>query len=149
MTQITELNTELFADCCDEEIKLADPTTICLLTGDEDFQAKLKRGDAAMAKLRCVLIICVFFMITEIVGGLISGSLAILTDAAHMASDIAGFVISMISIWISQKPSTTKSSFGYHRAEVLGALTSVLTIWILVVYLMIEATYRMLDTNLI
>jgi len=84
-------------------------------------------------------------MITEIVGGLISGSLAILTDAAHMASDIAGFAISMISIWIAQKPSTSKSSFGYHRAEVLGALTSVLTIWILVVYLCLEATYRMLD----
>lgn len=98
-----ETETDLNTDCCDDELSIAlrAPNTICLLNENEAFQQKLKKGNTAMAKLRCVLIICFFFMITEIVGGLVSGSLAILTDAAHMASDIAGFVISMISIWIA------------------------------------------------
>ena len=99
-----------------------------------------------MAKLRYVLIVCVFFMITEIVGGLISNSLAILTDAAHMASDIAGFIISMTSIWIAQKNPTSQLTYGYHRAEVLGALTSIITIWILVAYLIGEATHRLIHS---
>ena len=47
--------------------------------------------------------ICIFFMIAEIAGGVLSGSLAILTDAAHMCSDVGGFMISMFSIWIGQK----------------------------------------------
>lgn len=146
-----DTETELDIDCCDDALIYADknPKTICMLTEDAAFQAKLKKGNSAMSKLRCVLMISFFFMIVEIVGGLISNSLAILTDAAHMASDIAGFVISMFSIWISQKPSNSKSSFGYHRAEVLGGLTSILTIWILVIYLNIEAVYRMMDQSLI
>jgi len=47
-----------------------------------------------------VIIICFFFMVCEIIGGIMSNSLAILTDAAHMLSDVGGFGISMISIWI-------------------------------------------------
>ena len=54
-----------------------------------------------MRKLAIVVIICFGFMIVEIIGGIISGSLAILTDAAHMLSDVGGFMISMMSIWIS------------------------------------------------
>ena len=95
-----------------------------------------------MRKLAIVVIICFGFMIIEIIGGIISGSLAILTDAAHMLSDVGGFMISMMSIWISQKRPTVGSSFGYHRAEVLGALASVLIIWAMVVWLSIEATDR-------
>ena len=108
--EILETETELNPDCCDEElniVKLKQTPTICLLTENAAFQEKLKKGNSAMAKLKCVLIICVLFMIVEIVGGLISGSLAILTDAAHMASDIAGFGISMFSIWIARRPSST------------------------------------------
>ena len=91
--------------------------------------------------------VCFAFMIAEIIGGLVSGSLAILTDAAHMASDVTGFLISIISIWISQKSATPSSSFGYHRAEVLGGLLSIFTIWVLVVYLIVEATNRMFNTD--
>jgi zinc transporter 2 len=55
----------------------------------------------------------------------------------------------MISIWISQKAPSSKQSFGYHRAEVLGALASVLIIWIMVVWLVYEATIRIVDPNII
>ena len=88
--------------------------------------------------------VCFFFMVCEIIGGLVSGSLAILTDAAHMLSDVAGFGISMFSIWISKKSPSHKSSYGYHRAEVLGALGSIIIIWLMVAWLFYEATNRIL-----
>ena len=75
------------------------------------------------------------FMIVEIGGGIWSDSLAILTDAAHMLSDVAGFGISMISIKVAQKRPTSSMTFGYQRAEVLGALAGVMTIQFMVFYL--------------
>ena len=88
-------------------------------------------------------------MIVEIAGGILSGSLAILTDAAHMLSDVGGFVISMVSIWIGQKKPTAKNSFGFHRAEVVGALASVMIIWVMVIWLSWEATERILNLHTI
>ena len=67
-------------------------------------------------------IIALIFLIGEIVGGMLSGSLAILSDAAHMFSDLTGFFISIFSVWIARKPASENLSFGYHRAEVIGAL---------------------------
>jgi len=100
-------------------------------------------GDEAFKKLGIVVGICFLFMIVEIAGGIVSNSLAILTDAAHMMSDVGGMGISMISIWIGKKAATSKNSFGYHRAEVLGALVSIIVIWLMVVWLSWEATTRM------
>ena len=60
----------------------------------------------AIKKLKVVLCVCLLFMFAEIGGGILSGSLAILTDAAHMCSDVAGFGISIIAIYVSQKPPT-------------------------------------------
>jgi zinc transporter 2 len=71
-----------------------------VLQVDPDFQKKLKNGNKAFNKLLFVVIICFLFMIVEIIGGIVAGSLAIKTDAAHMFSDVGGFLISMISIWI-------------------------------------------------
>ena len=79
------------------------------------------------------------FCITEAVGGTISGSLAILCDAAHQLSDVAGFVISFLAIHLTRKPATLKNSYGYHRAEVIGALGSIIIIWGLLIWLLIEA----------
>lgn len=100
-----------------------------------------------MGKLKIVVGICFFFMITEVIGGIMSDSLAILTDAAHMLSDVGGFVISMFSIWIGQKKPSQTNSFGYHRAEVLGALASIMIIWAMVIWLALEATDRILYHN--
>jgi zinc transporter 2 len=83
-------------------------------------------------------------MIVEVIGGVASGSLAILTDAAHMLSDVGGFLISMFSIWIGQKAHNQSNTFGYHRAEVIGALASILIIWTMVIWLAWEATDRLL-----
>ena len=93
----------------------------------------------AIKKLVLVSIICIFFMSAELVGGIMANSLAILSDAAHMLSDFSGFAISMISIIISRNKPTFKLSYGYHRAEVIGAICSVLLIWGLTAWLVHEA----------
>ena len=66
--------------------------------------------------------ICLLFMAVEIVGGILANSLAILTDAAHLMSDIAGFMISIFAIWLGRKKATVEFSYGWHRAEIIGAL---------------------------
>jgi zinc transporter 2 len=81
-------------------------------------------------------------MIAEFIGGLISSSVAIMTDAAHMFSDVSGFLIQICSIRLAKKIPTNVYSFGYHRSEVLGALASIIIIWALVVALFAEAVIR-------
>jgi len=117
---------------------------VCILETDPAFQKKLQSGNRAFRKLAVVVVICFLFMIVEVIGGIASNSLAILTDAAHMLSDVGGFVISMVSIWIGQKAPNHQLSFGYHRAEVLGALASVMIIWCMVIWLAFEATHRII-----
>lgn len=81
-------------------------------------------------------------MIVEVIGGYISNSVAIMTDAGHMFSDVAGFGISIISIRYGLKSPNAKHSYGYHRSEVLGALASIVIIWVLVLCLIYAGCYR-------
>ena len=104
--------------------------------------SNLEGKNNAIKKLVIVSIICIFFMAAEMVGGILANSLAILSDAAHMLSDFSGFAISMISIIISRNKPTFKLSYGYHRAEVIGALCSILLIWGLTVWLVYEAIQK-------
>ena len=99
----------------------------------------MAEGKRAMKKLFFVSFICFIFMGLEFAGGIISGSLAVLTDAAHMFSDVAGFMISFFSIYISQNQATKKYTMGYHRAEILGAFVSIFLIWGLLGWLNYEA----------
>lgn len=73
-----------------------------------------------------------------------ANSLAVLTDAAHLLSDLAGFLISIFALWLASKAPTSRLSFGFHRAEILGALVSVLLIWLLTGVLVYEAAYRVM-----
>lgn len=84
-------------------------------------------------------------MTIEFFGGYFSGSLAIMTDAAHLLSDLAGFLISMFALLIAIRPANKSLTFGYHRAEVIGALASILIIWILTVWLISEAINRIFN----
>lgn len=108
---------------------------------------KPSQTDEAMKKMIKISIICTFFLFAEIIGGIIANSLAILTDAAHLTSDLSGFIISIIAIYIGKKKPDKVYTFGYYRAEVLGALVSVITIWILTVLLIQEAIERIINPS--
>ena len=105
-----------------------------------------KQQDEAIKKLALVCVICTIFMIIEIIGGYLANSIAIMSDAAHLLSDLLGFLISIISIFISRKVAKNDMSYGYHRAEIIGALVSIVLIWALTIWLLYEATLRIIKT---
>ncbi|XP_011358671.1 zinc transporter 8 [Pteropus vampyrus] len=88
--------------------------------------------------------ICFVFMIAEVVGGHIAGSLAVVTDAAHLLIDLTSFLLSLFSLWLSSKPPSKRLTFGWHRAEILGALLSILCIWVMTGVLVYLACERLL-----
>jgi cobalt-zinc-cadmium efflux system protein len=83
------------------------------------------------------------FMLIEFLGGLFANSLALISDALHMFTDVGAFVLSLIAIRIARWPSTPKMSYGYHRAEILGALASAVSLWVLSGFLIYEAITRL------
>ncbi len=97
-----------------------------------------------MKKLIIVSVLCITFMGVEVVGGVLANSMAIMTDAAHLLSDFSGFLISIFSIWIGTRPASKNMSYGYHRAEIIGALGSVVFIWGLTIWLIWEALMRLI-----
>ncbi|XP_046973741.1 zinc transporter 2-like [Vanessa cardui] len=70
-------------------------------------------------------------MICELVGGYLAGSLSVMSDAAHMLSDCGGFALAILAFRCAARQPNANMSYGYRRAEVLGAMTSVLLIWVL------------------
>ena len=112
------------------------------------FQERLKvQNQVAMFKLKIISSVCFTFMTIEFIFGYLAGSLAIISDATHLLSDLAGFLISLFSLIVALKPADKNFTFGYHRFEVLGALASILIIWALTAWLLVEAVYRIKHPN--
>ncbi|KAI9564394.1 hypothetical protein GHT06_008133 [Daphnia sinensis] len=101
----------------------------------------------AKKKLIIASVLCLVFMVGEVVGGYLANSLAIATDAAHLLTDFASFMISLFSLWLASRPPTKRMSFGWHRAEVIGALTSVLMIWVVTGILVYLAIQRLVNKD--
>ncbi|GAV78314.1 Cation_efflux domain-containing protein [Cephalotus follicularis] len=98
-------------------------------------------------KLSGLIIFYLMVMVVEIVGGVKANSLAVITDAAHLLTDVAGFSISLFTVWASGWEATPNQSFGFSRLEVLGALLSVQLIWLISGVLFYEAIDRILHKN--
>lgn len=103
-----------------------------------DYEQRIK----AMRAIRYALLCCFAFMVTEIIGGTWSHSLAILTDAAHLFTDVGALSLALFSLHVTTRKASMHFSFGFHRAEVVGSLGSVLTIWALVAVIIVEAVGR-------
>lgn len=120
------------------------------------------RDDRGKKKLVTACCICVLFMVLELVGkylvgvcskhskklrqwkayflnsflgGYVAGSLAIMSDAAHMAADVSTFVVSLYAAHLTRKGIKPHKTFGFHRAEVLGALFSITSLWVVTLML--------------
>ena len=108
---------------------------------------KISMGEKAKKKLIIVCLVCSCFMLIEFLGGLLANSVAIMTDAAHLLSDLGGFVISIYAIYLAKYPRDQNFTYGYHRAEIIGAIASVFLIWILTILLLNESIQRIVDSN--
>lgn len=95
--------------------------------------------------LNTALIIALIFMVVEVIGGIIANSLALISDALHLFTDVGALLLSLIVLKIAHLPSTPKMSYGYHRAEILGALASALSLWALCGVLIYEAVTRLIS----
>lgn len=90
-----------------------------------------------------MLTVTAIYCAVEFIGGFVANSLALLSDAVHMLTDIAALCLGIITLWISSRPATSGKTFGYLRAEILGALVNVLFLWMLVAFICIEAITRL------
>ena len=118
----------------------------CVLAEGITDAAKRERYKQTQTKLLVALTIAFLFMLVEITGGIYAHSLAIITDAAHLLSDVSGFAISALAAYhASRKSHALHFSYGLHRIEVLGALASVLSVWLVTGVLLYEAVLRVLN----
>ena len=96
----------------------------------------------ARTALSWALVITVGMALVEAVG--VSGSLALLSDAGHMATDAAALGLALFADWIARRPPSRRASYGYARAEVLAAFVNALALLALVVFIAVEAVRRLL-----
>jgi cobalt-zinc-cadmium efflux system protein len=95
--------------------------------------------------LLIVLLMTGMFMVVEVAGGLFTGSLALLADAGHMLTDVAALGLSAFAMWMAARPSTPEKSYGYHRAEILAAVTNAVVLLLLAVWILYEAYGRVFE----
>ena len=84
-------------------------------------------------------------MVIEVVGGLLTGSLALLADAGHMLTDVAALGLSAFAMWMAARPSTPEKSYGYHRAEILAAVANAVVLLLLAIWILYEAYRRIFE----
>ncbi|NWR69073.1 ZNT4 protein, partial [Centropus unirufus] len=93
-------------------------------------------------RLALAALLYLLFMTGELIGGYVANSLAIMTDALHMLTDLSGIILTLLALWLSAKSPTKRFTFGFHRLEVLSAIISVLLVYILMAFLLYEAVER-------
>jgi cobalt-zinc-cadmium efflux system protein len=95
-------------------------------------------------RLRWALALTSTYMVAEVVGALVTGSLALLADAAHMLTDVGGLALALLAIRFAAREATPQLTYGYLRTEVLSALTNAVVLLLLTVYILYEAYQRFL-----
>jgi len=106
-------------------------------------------SDARDARRRVGIaaILTFLFMTVEVVGALISGSLALLADAAHMLTDAASLVLAWVGFRLSERPADESRSYGFHRVKVLAAFVNGLALLVLAAWIVREAILRLSDPS--
>lgn len=98
---------------------------------------------ATIGKLQKLIIFCSIFMLIELVGGIWSNSIAVISDSLHMVIDLMGYLVQMYSAKLALKPRTPSYSFGLFRAESIGGFLNCFLIWGVTIYLLFEAIERL------
>ncbi len=91
------------------------------------------------------LTLIVGYMMAEVVGGIMSGSLALISDAGHMLTDASAIGLALLAMWIAGREVSVDRTFGYHRAEILATMLNTLGLWLIVGWMFLEAYNRFGD----
>jgi cobalt-zinc-cadmium efflux system protein len=97
---------------------------------------------ANVRRLALTLGLVLFYMVAEVIGGLLANSLALLADAGHMLSDAASLGLALFAMWIARRPRTASHTYGLHRTEILAALANGVTLCVIAVIIVREAWQR-------
>jgi cobalt-zinc-cadmium efflux system protein len=101
------------------------------------------RASGRSRALALALAITASFTVVEVVGGVLTGSLAVLADAVHMLSDNVALALALVALWLAAKPTTPERTYGYKRAEVLAALANGVALVALAIWIFVEAIRRL------
>lgn len=93
-------------------------------------------------RLTVVLALTVIYMLTEVVGGFLTNSLALLSDAGHMLADVAALLLAMLALWFAARPITPRKTYGYYRLEILAALANGVALVVISLLISYEAFQR-------
>lgn len=97
---------------------------------------------ASRGRLQIVLILVVGYLVVEVVGSVLTGSLALLADAGHMLTDAVGVALALLAIHFAARPATAAKSYGYYRLEILAAVANAMLLFGVAAYILYEAYRR-------
>lgn len=103
---------------------------------DEHYEPKATRA------LAVAVGITAFFFVVELVGGIITNSLALQSDAFHMLTDVSALSYALAAAWLARRPVTLKRTYGYYRIEILSAFLNGILLWAVVIFIIYEAIQR-------
>ncbi|MCW4458137.1 cation diffusion facilitator family transporter [Microbacterium sp. MPKO10] len=104
-------------------------------------------GTTNRKRLIVVIVLVSATLVAEVVGGIFTGSLALLADAGHMFSDLTGLIIALIAIGIAARPATDRHTWGFQRTEVLAALLNGLILTVVAVTVALEGIQRLIEPD--
>lgn len=110
-----------------------------------DHQDHHQPSGKVTGRLLMALGVIVVFMVVEVVGGILSGSLALLADATHMLTDALALALAVSAQFFSARPADNKLHFGYRRAQVLAAFVNGVLLAVLLVWIVFEAVRRFME----
>jgi cobalt-zinc-cadmium efflux system protein len=108
--------------------------------GHDHDHASLRK--ASGRALRIALVVLGVFFVVELVGGILTNSLALISDAAHLLSDVAAVGLALFAQWFASRPASAERSFGYRRVEILAAQLNGFTLLAVAVFIVVEAFGR-------
>src|SRR5438874_11947744 len=96
-----------------------------------------------LGALRTALFVSSLLCVAELAGGYATNSLALITDAAHVFTDVAALALTLFALWICSQPASESKTFGYYRAEILAALVNGVVLWLVIALIVAEAWRRL------
>src|SRR3712207_3663136 len=99
-------------------------------------------GSTPVRRLATVLVLTGVYMVAEFVGGIMTNSLALLSDAGHMFADVGAIALSLLAIWFGSRPAPAHRTYGYYRLEILAALFNGATLVAMSGFIVYEAFER-------
>lgn len=102
-------------------------------------------SDVSTGRLKATLLLTATYLVAEVVGGLLTGSLALLSDAAHMLTDVLALVIALIAISVGKRPADKRRTYGYRRFEILAAALNAVVLFLVAIYILYEAYRRFFE----